>query len=661
MGVILLSLFVSLVVMIGRHQIEQASPDVEVVLDWSSLQDLQKVVRQPMPDLLQSFKDSGVTSVAIYEKKLIDYVKDNQVVILDGQDLLREYFLNGEINPVVNGLYDEDFRASMNNIFLIFQDKATYNKLYTLIEDLPDYLIKGTKDLAKNLYVIEIEDGDSEFLDIPLGFSDCEIEMINEAGLRLIPRFSDTKEELAMLPDILQDLQSKGEISKIIFAGVSILGNPNHLKETADILKDYTVGMIEPFIGYQEGIRELAVIKDFEIVRVHSLQQKEMDKYSYEKVLDRYIRAIKERNVRVVYLRPFLTEKGAEKPLALNLRLIKDLQNNLSKSGYRLGVAKPFSEWRTGIVWIGLISLGVIAASLLLVNRFIVLPDWLDYGLVVLGGLGTFILASKGYVLQTRDLLALVASFVLPSLAVIEGFQGLIKENNGVEKRKAKVILQFIKITGITSIGVLYVVGLLSDLRYLYQINQFRGIKLSFVLPLLIIALYYLKEHLFAKDVTKTAGMLKNGFTWLNQPVRYSHLMIFGLIGIVGILYIGRTGNFPILPIPALELTLRDFLEKLLVFRPRFKEFAIGHPFMLLALYYGIKNKGKWLLPLMILGSIGQINIVNTFAHIHTPVIVSIVRTLWGAVLGILLGLILIMVYQIGSKLWRKMRRFVYE
>ncbi len=659
-GMILLSLVASLVVMIGRHQIEQASPDVEVVLDWNSLEELHKETKQPMTSLLQTFKDAGVTSVAIYDKKLSDYVKEKQLVMLNGQDLIGQYFLDGYANPVIKGLFGDSI--DIESLILIFQDKNTYNELYTLIDRLPgDYITGRVEDSEKNLYVIEIKNGETEILDIPLGFNDEEIKLIREAGLKLVPRFSDTKERLTILPDILQNIESKIEISEIIFAGNIVIGYPNRLKETADVFSNYTIGMIEPFLGYQDGIKELAVLKDFEIVRVHSFQQKEMDKYSYEKVLDRYIRAIKERNVRALYLRPFLKAKNQISPLKLNQLLLEDLQKNLQKSGYSFGSARPFPTWSTEIVWIVIISLGVLAASLLLLSHFLSLPDWLDYGLLVIGGLGTFVIAYKGYVLLTREMLALLAAVVLPSLAVIEGYQHAIKKIGKDRNEIIRVSLIFAKTIGITFIGVLFVIGLMSDLRYLYQINQFRGIKFSFVLPLLIIVLYYIKDLFLAVGVAGPVGMLKKGFQLLNQPVRYSHVVLLGLLGVLGILYIGRTGNFPILPIPAWELKLRDFLEDILVFRPRLKEFGIGHPFMLMALYYAMKNKGKLLLPLLLLGSIGQISLINTFAHIHTPVMVSIIRVFWGVILGILLGLILIQIYQVVVKSLRKLRRFVYE
>ncbi|MEM2936578.1 MAG: DUF5693 family protein, partial [Candidatus Bathyarchaeia archaeon] len=50
-------------------------------------------------------------------------------------------------------------------------------------------------------------------------------------------------------------------------------------------------------------------------------------------------------------------------------------------------------------------------------------------------------------------------------------------------------------------------------------------------------------------------------------------------------------------------------------------------------------------LPLVaLLATVGQVSIVNTFAHLHTPIEVSVKRVLLGIFLGLVLGGILFLV-----------------
>ena len=67
---------------------------------------------------------------------------------------------------------------------------------------------------------------------------------------------------------------------------------------------------------------------------------------------------------------------------------------------------------------------------------------------------------------------------------------------------------------------------------------------------------------------------------------------------------------------------------------------------MLLLLYFGYAHQK---LPLLFLGIIGQISVVNTYAHLHTPLGISFLRTVHGLWLGILLGLLLLLVVKFAT------------
>jgi hypothetical protein len=74
--------------------------------------------------------------------------------------------------------------------------------------------------------------------------------------------------------------------------------------------------------------------------------------------------------------------------------------------------------------------------------------------------------------------------------------------------------------------------------------------------------------------------------------------------------------------------------------RPRTKEFLIGHPALVVALGLLSAGRREWLPLAMLLGAIGQVSLVNTFCHLHSPLEVSLMRTLWGILIGLLLGAI---------------------
>ncbi len=104
----------------------------------------------------------------------------------------------------------------------------------------------------------------------------------------------------------------------------------------------------------------------------------------------------------------------------------------------------------------------------------------------------------------------------------------------------------------------------------------------------------------------------------------------------VGIL-LGRSGNLG-LPVLGAEARLRTVTENLLVARPRTKEYLLGHPALMLAAAAAIVGWRRAVLPLAAIGVIGQAGIVNSFSHIHTPLLYALWRTINALILGSILG-----------------------
>ena len=72
-------------------------------------------------------------------------------------------------------------------------------------------------------------------------------------------------------------------------------------------------------------------------------------------------------------------------------------------------------------------------------------------------------------------------------------------------------------------------------------------------------------------------------------------------------------------------------------------------PFFILALYVMGINR-KWGSILLVPGVIGFLSIMNTFTHLHIPVAVSVLRTLYSVSLGLVVGLLFILIFKIGYR-----------
>jgi hypothetical protein len=87
-------------------------------------------------------------------------------------------------------------------------------------------------------------------------------------------------------------------------------------------------------------------------------------------------------------------------------------------------------------------------------------------------------------------------------------------------------------------------------------------------------------------------------------------------------------------------------LTVVLSVRPRFKEFLIGFPALMLlpALTLVHRRMIGWLLALG--AGVGIGDVLDTYSHLHTPITISLQRTGNGLVIGAIIGILAIWIYR---------------
>ncbi|KAF2959099.1 DUF5693 family protein [Thermotoga sp. 38H-to] len=166
-----------------------------------------------------------------------------------------------------------------------------------------------------------------------------------------------------------------------------------------------------------------------------------------------------------------------------------------------------------------------------------------------------------------------------------------------VPKKKWLKVLSFLLLSISLSLS-------LSDLYHLNGILDFRGVKLSLVL---------LPGLLFL------SGLWKNRRNWK----KYLPLLFLAIP--VGFYYLMRSGNSGW--VLEVERKFRDWLESVLMVRPRFKE-IVCYPFFWLEGFreYDFLRES--------FGSVALVSMFNTFCHVKTPLVVSIYRSTLGLAIG---------------------------
>lgn len=215
-----------------------------------------------------------------------------------------------------------------------------------------------------------------------------------------------------------------------------------------------------------------------------------------------------------------------------------------------------------------------------------------------------------------------LAALCLAVLAPAAAMAGLSRRSN-----RGALVPYTIATAWCTLAGII-VHGLVATPSAVLGLEAARGVKLQLVAPMLLTALVLL-------DREEVVSFFHRRVTW--GEVALAGLFLGGGLA----LYLMRSGNDPVVKVTDAERGFRDSLESLLGARPRFKEFAIGHPLLIAGLYLRGRARGFFRdgRAFMLLGAIGQISIINTFVHAPAPLGESLLRTFNGWWIGALLAL----------------------
>jgi hypothetical protein len=243
--------------------------------------------------------------------------------------------------------------------------------------------------------------------------------------------------------------------------------------------------------------------------------------------------------------------------------------------------------------------------------------------------------------------MAFGVSVCAPTLATIMAIRWIGRQARGRKKLGwGKAVLVFLGTTVVTGIGVLYIVGLLSDITYYLMLQQFRGVTLLHLMPILLVGAYVL---LFA-EASGLQEIWQRLRAILMAKITVLWVVLAAVFGGIVLYYLTRTGNEG--QASQLEMAFRAFLENELGVRPRLKEFAIAHPLFILAVY--LYARYRHAIYLFAGAVMGQLSIVDTFAHLHTPLYISLIRVLYGMAFGIVISLVFVAVWELLAKGWRR-------
>lgn len=651
---VLLGLIATIPFVYNRMETERSTKNVEIVFDFRDL--LEAAAYRSNPEAyinqrLTEMKAAGIGSMAMYESSLdelrtsrhIQVYSQQEYSLLTGKPLSpREaytYLLftseeaRNKIQPILEQTYSKRLGAAVSS--------WSYNNRPGLIIELP-YEEANTKALEPNPILMD---------------------MLQKEGFQLVLRLSNRMQPYSEeeLDSLLHKMSQRG-IKRIVFDGYAVTGfdeepEDNQVMTTAALMKKYEMGVavIDRLKVQQRGMHTaFAKELDYNVVRLFPLYDTEVSQPP-EAIADKLVLAVKDRNLRMLFLNTRAArdmEKGYIKdyidPLLESLTGPEDAPgegavSRIEKLGYQLGEAHAFVPH--GEVWKPLKPVLLVAGTALIALTIGLFFPPLVTASFAIGAVGVLGLYSLSQSLSLQAL-AFGVAVCTPILATILAIRYIRKQKWSNGMRWLRSVAVFLGATILTLGGVLYVVALLSGVTYYLVLEQFRGVTMLHLLPIVLVAVYAL---LFAevRTLREWADRLKR---LLFTQITVFWVVLAGVVITTIYYYLTRTGNEG--QASQVEKLIRTYLENGLGVRPRFKEFIFAHPLFIFAVYLYMKHRQAVFL--FAAAVMGQLSIVDTFAHLHTPLYLSFARVGLGLAFGIIISLAYVAVWEMLVKGWRK-------
>ncbi len=696
---------VCITVIATRAAIEKDNKTYDVVLDYNEIYNLAEQSDHDVSWWLNQFRDMGITKVGLTEESIITLMEDSQLPVTGTMmdEVLHEANWKDDypaefVDALEKHGYDRfdiivEIDGSEAAAFVTDGIRKRFHEdKYIIFEDGTKAFVwsDGTADKAlysqdykymnskKGGFAERRDIVSSKIMYISLGMLPEKVKTIQNLGMDIIPRtlsysgFNDTKYAEA----VVAGYDKYGIVPEyIIVGGEAIMGYDDGTDFAKDYIKDngITIGLIENTTQLQNilqyGVEDVAISTDYDTVRVFSVWNYIQYRYQYygykgaEEIENTLFRAVTERNIRVIYFKPFMENLDLHTYIT-NVddykEMFANLQTRLAGHGFSFGAATLIKSHQVSTIFKILLGIGTALGAVLLLRCFLPIGRKASF---VLAGLGVLAVIGAFFVMpNTSELIAsFAAAVVFACLAVTfftyrsRSLADSLGRDSGIGKIIPGALVTLVISVLIALVGGMMTAAPLCSTSYMLEIDIFRGVKLAQLLPLAYFIVAFLSYYGYGARKKKIGCLeLHDIFDLLNLSIKIWMVLLLGIAGIVGVYYIMRTGHDSSVEVSSVEMLFRNKLEDVLLARPRSKEFLFAFPAVMMMVYTSVRRLKLWSLVFGAAGVIGMTSVVNTFMHIRTPLYLGFVRTGYSLLFGLILGVVAIVVFDLLYRLYQK-------
>ena len=448
------------------------------------------------------------------------------------------------------------------------------------------------------------------------------LEAAKKAGLKIYYRPAPSPGHLSDKAALmLRKVHEQYHVDVFTPSGEYVSGYPN-VSELANAANDLGIPLAKVEFSKQVGASQLEAQISPNLLSLHSVTNEEMTsrRLSRPALRDRMIRAAVERSVRLLLYRtaPMTTASFKFADYAEEIRLLGE---SLKSHGFNL--SWPDTVYARRNLTHNIISALAMSAVLI----FCVYCYFVRMGMTE--GMRTQIFfAAFGVILAFLILKVSIAAriagaFTAPMIAVEASLLAMD------DAKSRRIIPAFVFVVT----GGLALASFFSTTDFMMRLKAFSGVKLTLMLPPVLVILHDLKRRIHPESLTE----------FLSRPPLWGEIILYGaLMGAIGFAIL-RSDN--VANISGIETRVRESLEHLLIARPRTREMLIGYPSLLLWGFLARHDYFKLYREIFRVGAVlGFSSVINSFCHFHTPMMLILLREFNGLWTGLLAGLVIVCV-----------------
>lgn len=409
----------------------------------------------------------------------------------------------------------------------------------------------------------------------------------------------------------------------VLPAGAAVAGHPD-TDSVAEAMTALGLTAAQAEFARQIGSTQLMASMEPAIIPLHSITRDEVfsRRLTREQIVERMIRAVHERSIRLLLMRPYdLYTSGRYAPFLEDLAAIHD---SLRARGYSWSWPKHITKFRSSLAaslaaaLVFVICLGSYARRLAKSSK-----DDVSKTVIAVIAISTIVI---GLLIWKVSIAARLLGGVTAALIATEAALWALDRAH----RPFDGLLSGLMIT---LMGGAVIASFYGTSGAMLRLTPFSGVRLTLLLPPILV---------FANDIRLRVHpeSLKEIVT---RPPLWGELAILGALGIGAAIVAIRSGNSGY--IPNWEIAFREMMERLLWVRPRTKEFMIGYPCLLICYWLTRGDMMPRYREIFRLGaSVAFASAINTFCHFHTLLPLTVIRVVNGWWLGIVIGFALLFV-----------------